>query len=76
MLQVSKSAPSAAIREAIVPGLYAVVGTLALATGLLLFARSHFSYGLLWSTLVIVWSLTVPHMATTARFDLSSFKVS
>ncbi|MEI6041777.1 MAG: Brp/Blh family beta-carotene 15,15'-dioxygenase [Actinomycetes bacterium] len=76
MLQVSKSAPSAAIREAIVPGLYAVVGTLALATGLLLFARSHFCYGLLWSTLVIVWSLTVPHMATTARFDLSSFKVS
>ena len=73
MLQVSKSA---AIREAIVPGLYAVVGTLALATGLLLFARSHFCYGLLWSTLVIVWSLTVPHMATTARFDLSSFKVS
>jgi len=74
MLQVSKSAPSAAIREAIVPGLYAVVGTLALATGLLLFARSHFCYGLLWSTLVIVWSLTVPHMATTARFDLGAFK--
>jgi len=74
MLQVNKNAPNSAIRQAIVPGLYAVVGTLALATGLLLFARSHFSHGLLWSTLVIVWSLTVPHMATTARFDLGAFK--
>ena len=76
MLQIHKGAPGTAIWQAIIPGLYAVVGTLALATGLVLFARSHFSYGLLWSTLVIVWSLTVPHMATTARFDLSSFKVS
>jgi Brp/Blh family beta-carotene 15,15'-monooxygenase len=74
ILQVNKNAPNSAIRQAIVPGLYAVVGTLALATGLLLFARSHFSHGLLWSSLVIVWSLTVPHMATTARFDLGAFK--
>jgi Brp/Blh family beta-carotene 15,15'-monooxygenase len=29
---------------------------------------------LLWSTLVIIWALTVPHMATTAKFDLAALK--
>jgi Brp/Blh family beta-carotene 15,15'-monooxygenase len=59
----------AAYKAAIFPGLYAVAGALALGTGLMIFAPHKFGSGLLWSTLVIVWSLTVPHMLTTARFD-------
>ncbi len=59
-----------AVRAAIAPGLYAVLGTVAIAAGLMLFDRHHFSTGLLWSTLVIIWALTVPHMLSTARFDL------
>jgi beta-carotene 15,15'-dioxygenase len=58
-----------AIRGAITPGLYAVFGTLAIATILMVKSPGAFSSSLLWSTLVIIWALTVPHMATTARFD-------
>ena len=63
-----------AIKGAITPGLYAVAGTAAIGVGLMLFDRHHFSSGLLWSTLVIVWALTVPHMLSTARFDLRAIK--
>jgi len=63
-----------AIKGAITPGLYAVAGTLLIAIGLMLFDRHHFSSGLLWSTLVIVWALTVPHMISTARFDLRAIE--
>jgi Brp/Blh family beta-carotene 15,15'-monooxygenase len=58
-----------AYAAAIIPGLYAVVGTLALGGALMIWDPQSFGSGLFWSTLVIVWSLTVPHMLTTARFD-------
>jgi len=58
-----------AYSAAIVPGLYAVAGTLALGGALMIWDPHSFGSGLFWSTLVIVWSLTVPHMLTTARFD-------
>ena len=73
MLQIENGSRGAAIRAAVIPGLYAVVGTLALSTFFLLIGPRSLSYGLLWSTLVIVWSLTVPHMIATARFDFGSF---
>lgn len=63
-----------ALKGAITPGLYAVAGTAAIAAGLMLLDRHHFSSGLLWSTLVVVWALTVPHMLSTARFDLRAVK--
>jgi Brp/Blh family beta-carotene 15,15'-monooxygenase len=63
-----------ALRAAITPGLYAVAGTAAIAAALMLFDRHHFGSGLLWSTLVIVWALTVPHMLSTARFDLRAIR--
>jgi Brp/Blh family beta-carotene 15,15'-monooxygenase len=72
MVQLHQSSPIAAIRAAIAPGLYAVIGTLALSIILLFFDSKNFSYGLLWTTLVIVWSLTVPHMLTTAKFDFGA----
>lgn len=58
-----------ALRTTVISGLYAVVGSLALATALMIFMPNQFGSGLLWSTLVIVWALTVPHMMTTTRFD-------
>ena len=63
-----------ALWAAIFPGLYAVAGTALVAVGLMLFDRSGFSSGLLWSTLVVIWALTVPHMLTTSRFDLCAIK--
>lgn len=59
-----------ALRTTVNSGLYAVAGTLALATALMIFMPNQFGSGLLWSTLVIVWALTVPHMMTTSRFDV------
>jgi hypothetical protein len=59
----------AALRAAITPGLYAVIGTLAIAALLMIRSPGAFSSSLLWSTLVLIWALTVPHMMATARFD-------
>ena len=63
-----------AITGAIVPGLYAVFGTLLLAAILMITIPEKFSSSLLWSTLLIIWALTVPHMISTARFDLKVIK--
>jgi Brp/Blh family beta-carotene 15,15'-monooxygenase len=62
------------IRAAVIPGLYAIGGTLVIAAILMLRSPGKFSSSLLWSTLVIIWALTVPHMATTARFDLRALR--
>jgi Brp/Blh family beta-carotene 15,15'-monooxygenase len=60
------------IAAAVIPGLYAIAGTLAIAVILMVQSPGKFSSSLLWSTLVIIWALTVPHMATTARFDFKA----
>jgi beta-carotene 15,15'-dioxygenase len=62
----------AALMAAITPGLYAVIGTLVLAGILLTTGANKESNGLLWTTLLIVWALTVPHMVATSRFDVNS----
>jgi Brp/Blh family beta-carotene 15,15'-monooxygenase len=65
-----------AIWGAIYPGLYAVGGTIGLAIVLMLTNPDEISSTLLWSTLLVIWALTVPHMATTSRFDLQALKES
>ena len=55
-------------------GLPALLGTLLIAVGIAIFSKSGFSSTLLWSLLVVIWALTVPHMITTARFDIRSLK--
>jgi len=54
---------------AIWPGLPALVGTFIVAGGIIVFRRDSLSDQFLWITLVVVWALTVPHMAVTARLD-------
>ena len=66
--------PLKAFISAVIPGLYAVFGTILLAVGLMLFRPDYFDTGLLWTILVIIWALTIPHMLTTAKFDLQLFK--
>jgi hypothetical protein len=51
-----------------------VIGTIFLAIGLMVFRPEYFDTGLLWTVLVIIWALTIPHMLTTAKFDLQLFK--
>jgi len=62
------------LRGVITPGLYAIAGTFMVSLGLMSFGGAPFSSGLLWSSLVTVWALTVPHMLSTARFDFRAIR--
>ena len=63
-----------AIWSVVFLGLYAIAGTLVIAIALMILNPDNFSSSLLWSTLVIICALTVPHMATTAKFDFAALK--
>jgi hypothetical protein len=54
---------------AIWPGLPALIGTFVIAGIVIALRGDSVSDQFLWITLVIVWALTVPHMAVTARLD-------
>lgn len=58
-----------ALRNAVIPGLPALVGTLIVAAGLVLFGDNNFTDDFLWLLLVVIWALTVPHMMVTAKLD-------
>lgn len=64
-----------AIIAAVTPGLYAILGIFLLGGVIVFNGNNQLSYEFFWITLVIVWALTVPHMATTARFDLAAFNL-
>jgi Brp/Blh family beta-carotene 15,15'-monooxygenase len=57
-----------AFLKAVIPGLPALVGTFVVATVLAL-SGQKFSDEFFWMALVVVWALTVPHMAVTAKLD-------
>ncbi len=76
MQKVASGKPLAVFFTAVIPGLYAIFGIFIL--GIIFVARgtTDVSSDFLWIILVIIWALTVPHMATTAKFDLRAFKSS
>jgi len=76
MQRVSTGNTFASFFAAVVSGLYAILGIFLL--GIFFVARgiTDLSSDFLWVILVIIWALTVPHMATTAKFDLRAFKSS
>ena len=57
-----------AFLNAVIPGLPALVGTFVVAGALALSGRD-FTDEFFWMSLVVVWALTVPHMAVTAKLD-------
>ena len=57
-----------AFLNAVIPGLPALVGTLVVAGGLAISGKD-FTDDFFWMALVVVWALTVPHMAVTAKLD-------
>lgn len=59
--------PVKAFWAAVIPGTPALVLTLAAAG--IFWQQDKLDNSFLWSTLVIVWALTVPHMAVTAKLD-------
>jgi len=76
MQKVSSSAPLAVFFTAVIPGLYAIAGIFLLGIFFVAKGTTDVSRDFLWIILVIIWALTVPHMATTAKFDLRTFKSS
>jgi beta-carotene 15,15'-dioxygenase len=62
------SAKGAFIR-AVLPGTPALVGTFVIAALIVLLRGDSLDDQFLWVSLVVVWALTVPHMAVTARLD-------
>ena len=54
--------------NAVIPGLPALIGTFVVAAFLALSGRD-FTDEFFWMALVVVWALTVPHMAVTAKLD-------
>ncbi|MEI6513682.1 MAG: Brp/Blh family beta-carotene 15,15'-dioxygenase [bacterium] len=55
--------------SAVIPGLPALAGTVVVGLGLALFNHHGLTSSLLWSLLVVVWALTVPHMIATSTLD-------
>jgi Brp/Blh family beta-carotene 15,15'-monooxygenase len=60
-----------AFMRAVIPGLPALVGTFLIA-GVLALLDNEFNDDFFWMALVVVWALTVPHMAVTAKLDRSA----
>jgi len=55
--------------KAVLPGTPALVGTFIVAALIVLLRGDSLDDQFLWVSLVVVWALTVPHMAVTARLD-------
>ena len=76
MQRVASGNPLASFFAAVIPGLYAIVGIFMLGIFFVARGTTELSSDFLWVILVMIWALTVPHMATTAKFDLRAFKNS
>ena len=59
--------PKRAFINAVLPGIPALIGTFIVAA--VLAATNPDNSRLLWSILVVIWALTVPHMMVTAKLD-------
>ena len=76
MQKVTSGEPLEIFFAAVIPGVYAILGIFLLGIYFVARGTSDVSKDFLWVILVIIWALTVPHMATTAKFDLRAFKNS
>ena len=76
MKKVASGNPLASFFAAVIPGLYAILGIFVLGIYFVARGTTEVSRDFLWIILVIIWALTVPHMATTAKFDLRAFRNS
>jgi Brp/Blh family beta-carotene 15,15'-monooxygenase len=62
--------PKRAFINAVLPGIPALIGTFIVAA--VLAATNPDNSRLLWSILVVIWALTVPHMMVTAKLDIGA----
>ncbi len=71
---IAKNQPAKAFRQAVLPGVPALVGTFIVSFGIAIFTPGKLSDEFLWLSLVVVWALTVPHMMVTAKLDKAALK--
>ena len=65
----TKGSAKRAFIRAVLPGTPALVGTFVIAALIVLLRGDSLDDQYLWVSLVVIWALTVPHMAVTARLD-------
>ena len=65
----TKGSAKGAFIRAVLPGTPALIGTFVIAALIVLLRGDSLDDQFLWVSLVVVWALTVPHMAVTARLD-------
>lgn len=63
-----------AFRQAVIPGIPALIGTFVVALLIGIQTPGRLSDEFLWLSLVVVWALTVPHMMVTARLDKAALR--
>ena len=66
--------PMAAFRSAVLAGVPALVIVVAFTLALGFASNFNLQVDLLWYMLVVVWALTIPHMALTAKLDLKAMR--
>ena len=71
---VARNHAGKAFRQAVIPGIPALVGTFIVSFGIALITPDRISDEYLWLSLVVVWALTVPHMMVTARLDKAALR--
>ncbi len=68
--------PAAGFMKAVLPGLPALLGTMVVAVAITMITGGNLERDYLWIVLVVVWALTVPHMALTWRLDKKALAVT
>jgi beta-carotene 15,15'-dioxygenase len=72
----SQSNPMGALWKAVAAGIPALVIVLVFTVVLGFTTGFNFGTDLLWYLLVVIWALTIPHMALTARLDFRAMNPS
>lgn len=72
----ASSKPATAFWKAVSAGLPALVIVIAFTIGLGLVTGFNLGTDFLWYLLVVIWALTIPHMALTARLDAKAIGLS
>ena len=68
-MAAEKNNPGKSFMAAVIPGLPALFGTVAVALAIAVLDSTNIDASYLWYLLVVVWALTVPHMLVTSRID-------
>ena len=71
---IAEERPALAFRQAVIPGIPALVGTFIVSLLIGIQTPGKLSDEYLWLSLVVVWALTVPHMMVTAKLDKAALR--